>query len=142
ERAVGANAQLRPSHVKFTDSRRRLELQCSVPLLLQEGGFPSSTKVLEDTVQPLSKSFKYYVEFLRDAAVAIEKRRYPRLIVKLFKEIKEGDDPRGLKTGELTFALNQSWSPNGRIIVRKTAQMQLMLVLLSTPFQTELMENS
>ncbi|KAI3959723.1 hypothetical protein MKW98_018823, partial [Papaver atlanticum] len=70
--------------------------------------------VLEDQTQPLSQSLKYYIEFLRDASIAIENRKFPRVIVKLFKEIKKGDDPRGLKTSEMLYALNNSWSPTGR----------------------------
>ncbi|KAI3836973.1 hypothetical protein MKW98_005306, partial [Papaver atlanticum] len=73
----------------------------------------------------------YYIEFLRDASIAIEKRKYPRVIVKLFKEIKKGDDPRGLKTGELVYALNMSWSPTGRIIVRKTADPKVFTIRFS-----------
>lgn len=88
-------------------------------------------EVLEDQVQPLSTSKKYYVEFLRAAAEAIEKRRYPRVIVKLFKEIKKGDDPRGLKTGELAYALNMAWSPTGRIIIRKTVDPKISIIRFS-----------
>ncbi|KAI3945801.1 hypothetical protein MKW98_023075 [Papaver atlanticum] len=89
------------------------------------------TEVLEDQVQPLSTSLRYYVEFLRDASEAIEKRRYPRVIVKLFKEIKKADDPRGLKTGEMAYALNMAWSPTGRIIIRKTADPKIFIIRFS-----------
>ncbi|KAI3912170.1 hypothetical protein MKW92_046538, partial [Papaver armeniacum] len=85
-------------------------------------------EILDDQTQPLSSSFRYYVEFLRNSANLIDKGRFTRIIVKLFKEIKRGDDPRGMKIGEMLFALNNAWQPTGRIIIQKTADPKIFII--------------
>ncbi|KAI3843739.1 hypothetical protein MKX03_018392 [Papaver bracteatum] len=105
------------------------------------------TNILKDESQNITKYVKKYIEFLRNAVVEIENRKFPRVIVKLFKEINKGDDPIGLNTGELVHALNLSWKPTGRLIVKKTAKPRVFIIrfsnvvdlmLLSTLSQTEL----
>ncbi|KAI3938105.1 hypothetical protein MKW98_018661 [Papaver atlanticum] len=85
-------------------------------------------EIIEDQVQPLSNSFRYYAEFLRDTANLIDKGRFTRVIVKKFKEIKKHDDPRGLKIGEMLFALNNAWQPTGRLIIQKTADPKIFII--------------
>ncbi|KAI3895963.1 hypothetical protein MKW98_025754 [Papaver atlanticum] len=85
-------------------------------------------EIIEDQVQPLSNSFRYYAEFLRDTANLIDKGRFTRVIVKLFKEIKKNDDPRGLKIGEMLFALNNAWQPTGHFIIQKTADPKIFII--------------
>ncbi|KAI3833529.1 hypothetical protein MKW98_024528 [Papaver atlanticum] len=85
-------------------------------------------EILHDQTQPLSNSFRYYVEFLRNTANLIDKGRFTRVIVKLFKEIKKGDDPRGLKIGEMLFALNNAWKPTSRLIIQKTSDPKIFII--------------
>lgn len=66
------------------------------------------TRIIEDQENPLTSLLKSYLEFLRFATRKIQQRKFPRLVVKLFKEIKQGDDPRGLRVGELAYALNMA----------------------------------
>ncbi|KAI3947134.1 hypothetical protein MKW92_017655 [Papaver armeniacum] len=89
------------------------------------------TSILEDETQNITKSVKKYIEFLRNAAVDIENRKFPSVIVKLFKKIKKGENPRGLNTGELVHALNLSWKPTGRLIVKKTVDPRVFIIRFS-----------
>ncbi|KAI3947309.1 hypothetical protein MKW92_005974, partial [Papaver armeniacum] len=89
------------------------------------------TRILEDETQNITKSVKKYIKFLRNAAVDTENRKFPSVIVKLFKEIKKGENPRGLNTGELVHALNLSWKPTGRLIVKKTADPTVFIIRFS-----------
>ncbi|KAI3878894.1 hypothetical protein MKX03_003015, partial [Papaver bracteatum] len=77
--------------------------------------------ILEDETQTMT----------RNVVVDIENRKFPRVIVKLFKEIKQGGDPRCLKTGELVHAFNLSWKPTGRLVVRKTADPKVFIIRFS-----------
>ncbi|KAI3892396.1 hypothetical protein MKX03_012614 [Papaver bracteatum] len=92
---------------------------------------PHRNYILEDESQSITKYVKKYIEFLRNNAVKIENRRFPRVIVNLFKEIKKGDDPRGLSTRELVHALNLSWKPTGRLIVKKIADPKVFIIIFS-----------
>ncbi|KAI3908847.1 hypothetical protein MKW98_029397 [Papaver atlanticum] len=86
---------------------------------------------LEDQDNPLSDSFRYYIEFLRFATIQIEQRKFPRVVVKFFKEKKKKDNPRGLRVGELSYALNMAWSPTGKLIIKKTTDPKVFIIRFS-----------
>ncbi|KAI3952211.1 hypothetical protein MKW98_005906 [Papaver atlanticum] len=89
------------------------------------------TSFIDDQDNPLSYSFRYYLEFLRFVTIQIEQKKFPRVVVKLFKEIKKNDVPRGLRVGEMSYALNMAWSPTGRIIIKKTADPRVFIIRFS-----------
>ncbi|KAI3858087.1 hypothetical protein MKW98_029561, partial [Papaver atlanticum] len=91
------------------------------------------TSFLNNEDTPLPPSFRYYIDFLRTSAILIDHRKYARVVVKLFKEIKKKDDSRGLKVGEITFALNIAWAPTGRLIIKKTKDPKVFIIKFSNP---------
>ncbi|KAI3856468.1 hypothetical protein MKW98_008920, partial [Papaver atlanticum] len=99
------------------------------------------TNVLND--ESLNGSIRKHVKFLRLAALMIQKSKFSRVIVKLYKEIKGSDNPRGLRIDEMAFALKRDWSTMGRLIIRKTIDSQIFIIRFSqaSDFATAIFSN-
>ncbi|KAI3912724.1 hypothetical protein MKW92_047169, partial [Papaver armeniacum] len=93
--------------------------------------------------ESLNGLIRKHVEFLRLAALMIQEGKFSRVIVKLYKEIKGSDNPRGLRIDEMAFALNRDWSTMGRLIIRKTADPQVFIIRFSqgSDFATAIFSN-